>query len=414
MKKWRVLGLFGGMGFVTTLVRIAMAIVAPTLMGLYDISPQTMGWILSGYSWTYMGSLLFIGPIVDRFGPWLVVGIGSGVWGMATLALPLASTAPMFFVMRALFGLGHSMRIPAQAASISRWVGADQRATAVALCFCGGQVGLAIGPALAAGLISGLGWEWVFYAFGGLSLVFCLIWFSFYPREGAAVAVASSPVEQVSEEVKISWSALLRYRSTWGMVLGQMGTVYTYFFFMSWFPSYLMFERNMTLLRTGIFTGSPFLLGTVGVVAGGWLGDHLIRRGVSRTASRKGMIVTGLTGATILIVTAAFITQTWLAVLLLNLAMLSQRMAGASAGAIPIDLAPPGSVASLASIQSFAGNISGLLAPIVTGYIFGTTGSFFVALLVAGGMTLLGACSYLFILGPVETLPVPKSAEQTV
>jgi len=414
MKKWRVLGLFGGMGFVTTLVRIAMGFAAPSLMRLYDISPQAMGWILSGYSWTYTGSLLFIGPIVDRFGPWLVVGIGSGVWGMATLALPLASTAPMFFVMRALFGLGHSMYIPAQAACISRWVGADQRATAVGLCFCGGQVGLAIGPALAAGLMSGLGWEWVFYAFGGLSLVFCLIWFSFYPREGAAAAVASSPVEQVSEEVKISWSALLRYRSTWGMVLGQMGNLYTYYFFISWLPSYLMLERNMNLLGTGIFTGSPLLLGTVAVVAGGWLGDHLIRRGVSRTASRKGMIVTGLTGAMVLVVTAAFITQTWLAGLLLTLAMLSLRMTGASVGAIPIDLAPPGSVASLASIQSFAGNIGGLLAPIVTGYIFGATGSFFVALLVAGGMTLLGACSYLFILGPVETLPVPKSAEQTV
>ncbi len=414
MKKWRVLGLFGGMGFVTTLVRIAMGFVAPTLMRLYDISPQAMGWILSGYSWTYTGSLLFIGPIVDRFGPWLVVGIGSGVWGMATLALPLASTAPMFFVMRALFGLGHSMRIPAQAACISRWVGADLRASAVGLCFFGGQVGLAIGPALAVGLMSGLGWEWVFYAFGGLSLLFCLTWFFLYPREGGEAAVASSPEEQEGDEVKIPWSVLLGYRSTWGIALGQMGYLYAYYFFMSWFPGYLMMERNMTLLETGIFAGFPFWMGMVGVVGGGWLGDHLIRRGVSRTASRKGMIVTGLTGATILIVTAAFITQTWLAVLLLTLAMLSQRMAGPSAGAIPIDLAPPGVVASLASMQSFAENIGGLLASIVTGYIFGATGSFFFAFLVAGGMTLLGACSYLFILGPVETLKVPKSAEQTV
>jgi len=192
------------------------------------------------------------------------------------------------------------------------------------------------------------------------------------------------------------------------MVLGQMGTAYTYFFFMSWFPSYLMFERNMTLLRTGIFTGSPFLLETVGVVGGGWLGDHLIRRGVSRTASRKGMIATGLTMATILVVSAAFITQTWLAVTLLTLCMGFLRMTTASANSVPIDLAPPGAVASLASIQNFAGNISGLLAPIATGFIVGTTGSFFFALLVAGGMALMGACSYLFIVGPLETLPTGK------
>ncbi|MCH7805159.1 MAG: MFS transporter [Acidobacteria bacterium] len=408
MKKWLVVGLVGGMAFVTDLVRIAMGIVAPTLMELYDISFETMGFILSGWSWAYTGSLLFIGPIVDRFGPWLVVGMGAGFWGMATLALPLASTAPMFFVMRALFGLGHSMRIPAQAACISRWMDADQRATAVGLCFFGGQVGLAIGPTLAVGLISGLGWEWVFYAFGGLSLVFSLVWFSLYPREEAQDPVASSSAEQVSDEVKIPWSALLGYRATWGIALGQMGYLYSYFFFVSWFPTYLFMEHNMTGMETGIFAGSPFLLGTVGVLGGGWLGDYLIRRGVSRTASRKGIIVTGLTGAMILVVTAAFVTQTWLAVLLLSLSMLSLRMTTASANAIPIDLAPPGVVASLASLQNFAGNISSVLAPIVTGFIVGSTGSFFFALLVAGGMALMGACSYLFLLGPVETLPTRK------
>ncbi len=408
MKKWMVVGLVGGMAFVTDLIRIAMPIVAPTLMELYDISPQTMGFILSGWNWAYTGSLLFIGPIVDRFGPWLIVGIGAGVWGMGTLALPLASTAPMFFVMRALFGLGHSMRIPAQAACISRWMGPDQRATAVGLCFFGGQVGLAIGPALAAVLISGLGWEWVFYAFGGLSLLFSLIWFFLYPREGAQDPVAPIPAEQESDEVKIPWSALLGYRSTWGIALGQMGYLYAYYFFMKWFPGYLTIELDMNLQNTAIFTGLLFGMGMIGVVAGGWLGDYLIRRGVSRTASRKGMIATGLTMATLLVVSAAFITQTWLAVTLLTLCMGFLRMTTASANSVSIDLAPPGAVASLASIQNFAGNISGLLAPIVTGFIVGTTGSFFFALLVAGGMAMLGACSYLFIVGPLETLPAPS------
>lgn len=405
MKKWRVVALLGGVAFVTDLVRISMGIAAPTLMELYDIPPETMGLILSGWNWAYTGTLLFIGPIIDRFGPWLVVGVGAGFWGTATLALPLVSTAPMFFIMRALFGLGHSMRIPAQAACVSRWVGADLRATAVGLCFFGGQVGLAIGPTLAAGLMSTLGWEWVFYAFGLLSLLFSLIWFATYPREEGEAPTAPEQAEQGSDQVKIPWAALLRYRSTWGIALGQMGYLYSYFFFMSWFPGYLILERNMTLLETGIFAGFPFWMGMFGVVAGGWMGDHLIRRGVSRTASRKGMIVTGLTGATILVVTAAFVTQTWLAVTLLTLCMGSLRLTTASANTVPIDLAPQGAVASLASLQNFAANTSGLLAPIITGYIVGTTGSFFFALLVAGGMALMGACSYLFIVGPLETLP---------
>jgi MFS family permease len=261
---------------------------------------------------------------------------------------------------------------------------------------------------MAAVLISGLGWEWVFYAFGGLSLLFSLTWFFLYPREGAQDPVAPSPAEQENDEVKIPWSALLGYRSTWGIALGQMGYLYAYYFFMKWFPGYLTIELDMTLGNTAILTGLLFGMGMIGVVAGGWLGDHLIRRGVSRTASRKGMIATGLTMATLLVVSAAFITQPWLTVTLLTLSMGFLRMTTASANSVPIDLAPPGAVASLASIQNFAGNISGLLAPIVTGFIVGTTGSFFFALLAAGGMALLGACSYLFIVGPLETLPRPS------
>jgi len=71
---------------------------------------------------------------------------------------------------------------------------------------------------------------------------------------------------------------------------------------------------------------------------------------------------------------------------------------------LPIDLAPPAAVGSLTSIQNFFGNIGGLLAPIVSGYIISVTGSFVISLLVAGGMALFAAISYLFILGDLETL----------
>ena len=80
------------------------------------------------------------------------------------------------------------------------------------------------------------------------------------------------------------------------------------------------------------------------------------------------------------------------------------RATTGAANALPIDLAPPRAVAALTSIQNFAGNISGLLAPIVTGYLLQTTGSFVIALVVAGGMVFMGAASYLFIVGRVEPL----------
>jgi len=82
------------------------------------------------------------------------------------------------------------------------------------------------------------------------------------------------------------------------------------------------------------------------------------------------------------------------------------RLTSGPANSFPIQLAPAGLVGSLASIQNFCGNSAGLLAPIVTGYIVSSTGSFVGALIAAGGMALFGALSYVFLVGGAETDPL--------
>jgi ACS family D-galactonate transporter-like MFS transporter len=403
-------GFLGGVALVTDIIRSSMGMVAPVLIQNYGISEQEMGWILSAWRWGYTPGLLITAPIVDRLGVWIVMGLGSALWGGATLLLPLGLTFWWLFAMRFFFGLGHSMRIPGQAAAVSQWFGADQRATAVGLCFFGGQVGSAVAPPVVAILLDNFAWTTAYYVIGAGSLVFTLLWFSFFPRgtatasPPAASKEAPAPEEDASEEPKVPWLSLFRYRATWGIALGQMGYLYAYFFFISWFPSYLAIERGMSLLRTGITSSLPFIMGMIAVVAGGWLGDALIRRGYSRNASRKGIIGTGLTLATILVVTAAFTSNTVVAVILFVLCMGSLRITTASANSIPIDLAPKGVVASLTSIQNFAGNFSGLLVTIVTGYLVQASGSFVLPLVVAGGMAAMGAICFVFVVGPLETL----------
>jgi sugar phosphate permease len=185
-----------------------------------------------------------------------------------------------------------------------------------------------------------------------------------------------------------------------------MGYLYAYFFFVSWLPGYLVLERKMTLLQSGIASALPFWAGLLGTLGGGWLGDYLIQRGMTTTVSRKGIIGVGLTVSTVLVVTAAYVEQSWLAVTLLTLSVGSLRLATGSVNSLPIDLAPPAAVGSLTSIQNFFANIGGLLAPIVTGRIVNVTGSFVIALVVAGGMALFGAISYVFIMGNVDKDPL--------
>ncbi len=406
MKKWRVVALFWGVQVVTDIIRVSLSVVAPVLMELYDISPSAMGWVLSGWNWAYTPSLLVVGPIVDRFGPWMVLSVSSGLWGLATLALPIAATATSLFAIRFLFGAAHSARFPSQSSAIARWFEPNQRATAVGLCFSGGQTGLAIGAVLTALLLARFGWHGVYYWIGGGSLLFTLVWIALYPDKKVGRQTAMKRGETETAVVKIPWLLLLRHRSVWGMVFGQMGYLYCYFFFVTWLPSYLIMERGMTILETGIVASLPFWMGMVATVTGGAVGDALIRRGLSRTVSRKIMIGTGLTLAMILMISAAFAPQTWLAVTLLVLCMGCIRMISASANSTPMDLAPPMAVASFTSMQNFMGTMSGLLVAIVSGYIREVTGSFVPALILAGAMAMVGAIFYVFVVERFETIQI--------
>jgi len=399
------------------MIRFAFGVVAPVLMEMYRISPKAMGYVLSGWNWSYTAGLPIMGVIVDRFGPYIVLTAGSLVWGLFTIALPIATSAVPLFLMRMVFGLGQTTVLPAGALAVFRGFGIRERARVIAIVFSGNQVGLAIGATVAAFILARLGWQAVFYFIGTASLLFTLAWFAFYPdkRVGSSPPKLGGDASEASGEVPLGttpalratppnlggeptpWLSLLGYRSTWGIAFGQMGYLYAYFFFVSWLPGYLILERKMTLLQSGIVAALPFWAGLVGTLGGGWLGDYLIHRGVSTTVSRKSIIGTGLSASTVFVVTAAYAEQAWLAVTLLTLCVGCLRLATGSVNSYPIDLAPRPMVGALTGIQNFFGNIGGLLAPIVTGYIVSATGSFAASFVVAGGMALFGAASYVLL-----------------
>ena len=383
------------------MIRSALGVVTPTLMKLYNISPAQMGLVSSGWNWTYTAALMFSGQIVDWIGPYVSMGVGSAIWGVATIALPLGIGAVSLFVLRMFFGLGQGILVPSIATSVGRAFNPKQRATAVAVAFSGNNVGTALATTVSAFLLQAYGWPSVSYVLGGGSLLLTLLWFLFFPLKQVGRERRPEPVK-ASTEVPISWSSLLRFRSTWGIAFGQMGYLYAYFFFVAWLPAYFIIGRKMTILKTGIYASLPFWAGMLGTLAGGWFSDYLIKRGTSRTWSRKSIIGFGLSGFTAFVIAAAYTEAVGLCIALLVLAMALLRLATGPANSLPIDLAPRHVLGSLTAIQNFFGNIGGLLAPIVGGYLLGKTGNFTSSLLVAGAMAMFGAVSYVFLVGNLD------------
>jgi predicted MFS family arabinose efflux permease len=310
--------------------------------------------------------------------------------------------------MRLIFGLGQSILIPSTTTSVARMFGPTERASAIGTAMSGGVVGLAVGATVTAFIVSRSGWHAAFYWLGGGSLLLTLFWFCFFPDKRIGEVSAKREDEQ-----RISGFSLLRYRSTWGISLGLMGYLYAYFFFVTWLPGYLVIQRHMTIMNSGLVASLPFWLGMVGTLGGGWLGDYLTKRGVSTMVSRKSIIGAALGASTVFVIAAAYVEQSWLAVALICLCMGSLRMATGSAYSLPIDLAHGSVVGKLTSLQSLIGNIGGLMAPIATGYIVSATGSFTGALVAAGAMASFGAVCFIFLTGDLETGRIEPQKSKT-
>jgi MFS transporter, ACS family, D-galactonate transporter len=205
----------------------------------------------------------------------------------------------------------------------------------------------------------------------------------------------------------ITWLSLFRYRTLWGMMLGFFCLNFVIYFFITWFPSYLVQTRGFSLKSLGTMGMIPALMS----IPGGWLGgvvsDALYKHGWSLTRSRKTCMVGGMLLSSV-ITLSAFTTNTYVMLGTFGIAYGSLAFAAASIWALPADVAPtPDYVASIGGIQNFASNLAGIVITTFTGFMVQLTkGSFTVPLVVAGGFCFLGAFSYLVIVGKIEPLAV--------
>jgi cyanate permease len=250
------------------------------------------------------------------------------------------------------------------------------------------------------------GWKASFAITGALGLVWIVGWVVMY-REPEARAALDQPRAPERTQPTIRWSALFRYRTVWGMMLGFFCLNFVIYFFITWFPSYLVEARGFSLKSLGTLGTLPAIASIPGGWFGGWLSDALVKRGWTLTAARKTCIVGGMLLSSVITLTGV-VQDTYVMLGLFAIAYGSLAAAAASIWSLPADVAPtPRHVASLAGIQNFASNLAGIALTTFTGVMLQLTrGSFTIPLVVAGGFCVLGAVSYLVIVGRVEPLQV--------
>jgi MFS family permease len=398
--RWNVLLLLASSQAIAYIDRVNFAVVAPHLIKVYHYTPAQVGVLLSIFNWAFTVSLLAAGPLTDWIRPRRAYPAGVGFWSLATALCSLTMSFAPLAVLRALVGIGESLMIPSGSRVIRETFDKKHRAVAVGTFFAGNRIGLTLGIPLASVVLVNWGWGWVFYTTGSLGLFWIVWWLAVYRSSPLDVAGRAQPEDA---QARIGWATLLKYRTTWGVMLGQAGYLYIYYVFVTWLPGYLVLQRGMSTLTTGVVGMLPFLVGTMCVILGGWAGDRLIAAGWCVTLVRKGFAVGGLFGATVFTIAGAYTPGDALAITLLTLSVASASFSTAAVNSMPIDVAPSHIVSSLVSLQNFGGNVGGSFAPLVTGLLISTSGDFTVPLLVAAGVALVFGCgSYGLIVGNLD------------
>jgi MFS family permease len=396
--------------------RTNIAIATPAIRAELGIDAAAMGLVLSAFFWTYAAMQLPAGWIIDRVGVRLALAFAVAWWSFFTAATGAARSVAQFAGLRLMLGAGEAASQPAFAKVAYNWFPRRERALACSIFNSGSTAGSALSLPLVTWLILAVGWRGAFIATGALGLAWAAVWWFVYRDPERWRAMAPEAVDRLLTQrgtaapAAIAWRDLFRYRSVWGLMLGLFCLNFAIYFFITWFPSYLLQARGFSLAGLGTWGALPALMAVAGNWVGGWTSDRLLRAGWSPTRARKTCLVGGMLVSSC-IGLSAFAQSDWACLALFTLAYAALSFAGANCWTVVSEIAPtPAHVASIGGIQNFAGNLAGILITTFTGLVLTlTSGSFLIPLAVAGGMCVVGALSYLFLLGEVEPLPPPAS-----
>jgi sugar phosphate permease len=404
IQRWAIALLVVG-GALNYIDRATLSVANKLIQDELGIPVAKMGFLLSAFLWAYALSQLPVGALIDRFGPRKLLGLGLFSWSVAQAAGGLVTGFGVFVAARFALGVGEAPLFPGGARVVRDWFGVRERGFATGLLQSASSLGNFIAVPLLTFLMLALSWRWMFFIVGAAGVLLALVWWMIH-RDPSEVDLTADEVRYLTEGDEnatttppsfAQWKQLFAHKTTWGMIAGFFGTIYTLWMYTGWLPYYLEHERHMSIARVGIVAAIPYFFGCVGAVLGGWLCDFLTRAGWTPIAGRKLLVSSALIGISVCTVGTVLAQSNTMVLVLISISLFLIYIASSAAWATVPIAAPSQYTASLGSIQNFGGYLGGALAPTVTGLIVARTGGFSQALLLSAGLSLVSAAAYLLL-----------------
>jgi len=384
--------------------RSALAVVAQKVRGEFNLSPVEMGYLFSSFLWTYVVCLLPVGIMLDRFSARNINSIGIALWSLAMAATAGVWNFGTLLLTRLVMGAGEATSIPSCGRIVREWMPSQERGVASVIFSAGSFLGPAIGAVVVAAITSAWGWRAAFVILGALGFVWLacnLIWFDRPERVSWLSAderkkIVSERSAGSPDEIGMHGSPgvvleLLKSPSMWGAMIAQAAGIYTLYLLLFWLPSYLQDTKHLTIMKTGLYTAVPWAIAVPVSIAIGVLSDRLLQRETLLAGGRRAVVI-GCVLLAAVVVFVPFTNDTTLILMLFALSLSGINAVISLNLALVTDLVHRArDVGKALSLTILSGNIFGLLAPIITGYVVAGLGAYDWAFGIAGILLVIGA-----------------------
>ena len=377
---------------------LSIAAAAPGFRADLGLNSESLGVLFSVFFITYASCQVLAGWLIDRYSVYPVFTAGFVAWSVATVLTGYAGGFASLMAWRLVLGAGEAVAYPAYSKILSANFPESRRGLANSLIDAGSRAGPALGIVVGGQIAARYGWRMVFLVIGGTGLLWLIPWM-WHMRGGWGAGQATARAAQGGPSLQ----DILKRREAWGTFLGLFCLNYSWYFVLSWLPTYLRDERHYSMRMVSIYGSLPFWAVAGTSVIFGALSDRLIRNGRTPTRVRLACLGGGLF-LNALMVPAYMIQDQVLSMGLMIVACLSLGVASSNLWAVTQTLAGPQAAARWTGLQNGLGNIAGIVSPYVAGLIVSRTGSFFLVFVVASAVAVTGALSYWLIVRKVEPI----------
>ncbi|MDR3378531.1 MAG: MFS transporter [Verrucomicrobiae bacterium] len=413
-RRWRIAWLLGFGELVNFFDRVNLSVSHDSLVAAFGVSNIAFGYLSSAYNWTYAAFQLPIGVLLDKLGVKRVGRVGIFLWSIASFCAAITPNLGGLFGARFLLGVGEAPTFPANAKAVGLWFPPQERSLATAMFDAAAKFASAIGvPVIGIALLLA-GWRWSFALTGVISAGYLLYFWRVYkdPDDDVELSeVERGYIEgtakgvEAKEEEQTPLGRLLMQRKVLGLAIGFGSYNYVFYLLLTWLPSYLSFALHIDLLHSFLYTSVPWIFATItDIVVGGWLVDSLVQRGWNASLVRRVILIGG-TAFGLGILGAAQAHTATRALIWISISIGGLAAAAPVGWTVPSLIARRSDVGKVGGIVNFSNQISGISAPIITGYIVAAFHSYAWAFGVAAAYLAIGISAYIFLLGKIERSP---------